>query len=403
MSRILSSLLKVAGFVVLSASTSAQIFQYATDISLPQLTGPVEWCDIDNDNDLDIIMMGMTITGSSIGKIAINDSGSYTFHNIPSLPSLGLAPQFALTDWDNDGDMDILVNTNGYGIHLLSNEMGIFVDSNIPFNSLGEPRGIDWGDFDSDGDLDLIMSGASRCVVYRNNLGDPIYPSEFTLIQNDLPSAGYADVSWGDYDSDGDLDVLLSGVILQNNNGIFQEVIDFGTPGVHYGAVAWGDTDNDNDLDAIGYLHWSSPGIFWCKNNDGFDIDSLPLSYDYSYQFGDVNNDGSLDLLSPMRLSLYTDQTFVSYEENTLGAFGGRSRFGDYDNDLDLDLVVSGSRVGSIHCKVINNVDSLRNNPPEPPSGLSSMVLPNQRVLLQWNRAFDEESVSLQSISELNS
>ena len=67
------------------------------------------------------------------------------------------------------------------------------------------------------------------------------------------------DAQWGDFDNDGDLDILASGsdgtdiitVIFQNDgNNNFSE-IDPGFIGVALGSTAWGDYNNDGSLDVL--------------------------------------------------------------------------------------------------------------------------------------------------------
>jgi hypothetical protein len=62
----------------------------------------------------------------------------------------------------------------------------------------------------------------------------------------------YGSISWGDYDNDGDLDILLTGgsgsgqisKIYRNDAGVFTE-INAGLTGISYSSVSWGDYDND--------------------------------------------------------------------------------------------------------------------------------------------------------------
>ena len=73
-----------------------------------------------------------------------------------------------------------------------------------------------------------------------------------------LPGTGYGSTAWGDYDGDGDLDVLLTGSsatgplsrIYRNDDGFFVEY-DPGFVDLQYGSGEWGDFDNDGDLDVV--------------------------------------------------------------------------------------------------------------------------------------------------------
>ena len=67
-------------------------------------------------------------------------------------------------------------------------------------------------------------------------------------------------VAWGDYDNDGDLDILLTGIhfirydskIYRNNgNNTFTEQTSISLTGVRWSSAAWGDYDNDGDLDIL--------------------------------------------------------------------------------------------------------------------------------------------------------
>ncbi len=76
---------------------------------------------------------------------------------------------------------------------------------------------VEWGDFDADGDLDLLLSGTSG-DMYQNGLPCLLYKN-INEIFTDI-DAGFYDLfnggfDWGDYDNDGDMDMIVSAGIPQ--------------------------------------------------------------------------------------------------------------------------------------------------------------------------------------------
>ena len=226
-------------------------------------TGAVALGDFYNDGKLDVLLTGYSSTGA-VAQVWRN-LGNGTFTNVNAgLPGV-LYSSVALGDYDNDGSLDILLTgtTNGFGtgaITQLWHNLGNGTFTNVPTNLPGVSQGaVAWGDFNQDGRLDILLTGYTQtgaiCQVWRN-LGN----GTFTNMNIGLPGVYQSSVAVADYDNDGKLDILLAGVNSQSNlicqvwrntgNWVFTN-INAGLPGIRSGSVAWADFDNDGRLDLL--------------------------------------------------------------------------------------------------------------------------------------------------------
>ncbi len=246
----------------------------------------VMWADYDNDGYLDI-----TLTGSNKIELYHNDGlvgGQWTFTKLSNFLVYTQPGHSAWGDYDNDGDLDLLVAN--FGPDLYRNDglvNGQFHFTRIwgAFPQQQTINAVAWGDYDNDGDLDVLSSGAAvypqETKIYRNDGQGTGNQWQFTDINANFPSLRLTFHEWGDYDNDGDLDILLSGLLpsspgsttgdpivkIYRNEGSGQFIdINAGLTGVYVcdGAsnVSWGDYDNDGDLDVallgkIAYDSWN--------------------------------------------------------------------------------------------------------------------------------------------------
>jgi hypothetical protein len=283
-------------------------------------------------------------------------------------------PSVAWGDYDNDGDLDILltgraVTTTGKYIAKVFRSSG---GPNPTFTEAAEIPGISngsavWGDYDHDGNLDILASGSlyEGCGigwVFRSSGGaDPT----FGYVDAGITGVYEGSIAWGDHDNDGDLDVLLTGTehpalpavskVYRNDGGASPAFSDIGAglPGVQQGSGAWGDYDNDHDLDI---LLTGTGGTDLYRNDGGvsptFIATSSALSdlgNGSSGSFGDLEGDGNLDILltgeagsNGVALVYRAFGGFYSEIDNLVGGGGGCGAWGDYDNDGDLDALVVG-------------------------------------------------------------
>jgi len=184
-------------------------------------------------------------------------------------------------------------------------------------------------------------------------------------------SAGIRDIgrtwaTWGDYDNDGDADLLSGNLYRNESDGTFVDVTEsIGIIPFTNDSPIFLDFDNDGNLD-IFVSDTIFGDLLYQNNGDGTFLDvSLPAGMD-SKPHGmrgmpltsfDYDNDGLLDIFVASTLSPFVPNTFYHNEGN--GRFRNAAaeigldnpRYegivpGDYDNDGDLDIfiTVSGNR-----------------------------------------------------------
>lgn len=218
-----------------------------------------------------------------------------------------------------------------------------------------------WADYDTDGDLDLLVTGAGDTGpvtrLYRNDGG------LFTAVATALPAVASAAFAWADYDNDGDPDLLLTGAgaagylsRLYRNDGGALTALPLSLPGVATGAVAWGDYDADGHPDFVLTGGADTGRIARVYRNMGggsfVDIGAGLIGITASAAaWVDVDGDGDLDLTLFGEDSIFTHISRIY--RNEAGAFidtgaaldqvnNCAAAWGDYDQDGDPDLALGG-------------------------------------------------------------
>lgn len=246
----------------------------------------ITWADFDNDGDLDLLLPSIWDNTTFSYRTALmrndgtNGTGGWIFTETDSGFPPTMHAQSAWADSEGDGDLDLLLvhvapySEEGF-IRLYQNDgNGTFTGEDILGSlriDLGEAQ---WGDYDYDGDLDILVAGNITELngsynplairIYNNDNGTYI-PVEVIA---DPYSEGWFDftaATWADYDSDGDMDILLAGNynsgieiegrarIYSNNAGVFTDSgNELPAPrawGDHGGTFSWLDIDDEGDLD----------------------------------------------------------------------------------------------------------------------------------------------------------
>ena len=336
---------------------------------IPVWSSASAWGDFDRDGDLDIIVAGKPV-GSPITLIYRNDgNGNFTKLDV------GIAgvreAAIALGDYDNDYDLDVLIaGTDSFGLivtRIYRNDgPTTFTNINAPFVPVTR-GGVSWVDYNSDGLADVFLHGdtnSGSTVRLYQNLGN----NQFTEVTTSLPGLNNSAIDWADYDNDGDPDLLLTGIaatgfvsrIYNNNGGLFTD-IGAGLQAVGDSAVAWGDYDGDGDEDILlsGETSQGNPApVTRIYRNDSGVFTNINAGLkgvlDGSVDWSDFDNDGDLDILvsgkdaaEAVSTTLYENQagSFAVFPTNLPSSNLGSLAWGDFDGDFDADILLTGFSV----------------------------------------------------------
>lgn len=248
------------------------------------LRGPAEHTVMaltDNDEQGNMFLYASYETPGSSSlhcHLYINNSGYYSETRV--IGGIGHSGQdlcATFADYDNDGYQDLFIATTR-GILVYKNQGdGTFirVEGNIGLGNAVGVRKMIFADFDQDGDLDLYAAEKGGNRFFRNN-GDGTFTENAAAMGLRGNIGGSLDLDYGDWDNDGDLDILglrADGTIqLFNNNrhSYFNEIADSAglrNPGYSGTAVAFGDLNNDGRLDIV--VAGGPGGACWVLENEG--------------------------------------------------------------------------------------------------------------------------------------
>jgi tetratricopeptide (TPR) repeat protein len=294
--------------------------------------------DYNNDGLLDIV-----VTAAHAGCSLYRNNGDGTFTDVTVKSGLDKCINgFVIIagDYDNDGFQDLFVTRQGfyYGDCGLYHNNGDGTFTNVTeaagVQSWGPAYTASWVDYDCDGHLDLFIAynlggmfdRSLQNRLFHNN-GDGTFTdvTEKSGLQSVFTTIGSC---WGDYNDDGYPDLFLSSglgrpqLFRNNGDGTFTDVsLAAGITDPVVGTTCFfADYNNDGLLDIVQYS-WSdhedaihtmrtghgpedgSPLVVYHNNGDGtFTAKTREIGLDgcwgtMSGNYGDVNNDGYIDLL----------------------------------------------------------------------------------------------------------
>jgi hypothetical protein len=410
-------------FIIASTGCYAQsVYSRVVNGFTPIADGKTEWIDLDNDNDLDLLITGSD--GSQTNTLVYeNTTGTFSLRatNLPAIST------FASGDYDADGDMDILAsNWNNPFTKIYRNDGGFVFTESASFGALST-RSISWLDIDNDEDLDIFLIGNISSPRLFENTG-----VGFSELDHNLPACLSCNAGVADINGDGKFDLVITGeatylYLNEGNNAFTLDTFNDFKPAVQSAA---GDFDSDGDVDIllVGLLNNTPFTVVYENRNNRFvELNSPGLTPRIGYYpaglfWFDHNSDGKTDLF----ISGQSDLTNVfsntaSVFKNDGGAFTniwdaylstdrvvGSYDAGDFDNDGSIDLGFQGSyvilegvfnprpvlkRMSGIYWHTLLKTPVTANTKPQPPAVETFHEKAfRKEITLQWGMASDAET-----------
>lgn len=396
-------------FCLISIYTFGQSFTEINQFFDEIGEGGIDWGDLDKDGDLDFVVSGFDT------KVYVNNNGSFSIGQSLSYTENGSSPNdnfnhgnVQIADLNNDGSLDIIISgwtgSSEMTRVFINNGFGSFSWNFQLANATG--RFCLVKDVNNDNLLDIIHVDYGALKIFRNNSA-----ASFELaFEDDAAVSDHRFVEAGDMDNDGKVELFLTtnqGIRVYKNEGEFKfsqmNSLEFASV-EDDGSVSALDYNKDGLLDLITTGFGLEAVPVYYNNKSTFKLDSSNSFIEEiargSIDWGDCDNDGDLDLLvTGLRWSgsvvaeVYNNKNGI-FEKNLSALTGiiyGEGKWGDYDNDGDLDILLWGSGNLKVYSNNLVQTGYVINNKPNSPQNLS-FIQEYDTIVVRWTNTIDNET-----------
>jgi gliding motility-associated-like protein len=377
--------------------------QFQPQLSIPLPTDAsfenIRVADFDNDSLLDILAIG-TLPDLKKELIFFRNSGT-SFTSALVIPTGMIAEGIEISDINGDNQVDVIMTSGDPALPTtrLYRNTGNFVFAAQQLLTHGGSY-LKFGDMNSDGDPELILSrvnGTENVIEIYENI------SGVWKMVNDSIKVLATGLNIFDADNDGDQDLFVTGtrssgsresaLYLNHHEYYLKQSAVLPVNGIS----SVSDLDHTGSLDVFlsGVNNSTAPVSAALLNVDGVLTASNPYPNLVAHDVftGDLNSDGKCDV-SIFGLDASNAKTnvivFANGETASLRASDINSQtFADTDRDGDLDLIQVTSNTSQE--LIIYSNETAVNGPPGKPSNPIAMTIFN-RVFLMWDDAPDDHT-----------
>lgn len=182
-------------------------FKKGAILNAKRISGSVvKSADYDGDGDMDLFVGGrhtpQQYPNPSSSMLLVNDNGQLVNQTellSPQLLQIGMITDAIWSDYDNDQDLDLMIVGEWMPITIFENNNGNLskVEKENFTSSYGWWFSIEQGDFDNDGDMDYIAGNLGLNYKYKTSSDKP-----FDVYYNDFDANGNADIVLGYYNKE---------------------------------------------------------------------------------------------------------------------------------------------------------------------------------------------------------